>query len=155
MKNLNDLQNLVSSLALNAVQAKKLNMSAGNAMRRIVRANLKAQKDTGGKAFSPRKKSTYVRAASGKISLNTKMFRSAGRSLNQDADADGVAVGYSDKFAKIFKIHNFGGNVKFKKKSGKYVSYAMTQRQFLGWNTEMIKQVETAVVDQYLKFQGA
>lgn len=154
MKAINDLQQLIASLALNSVQSKELKMAAGNAMRRVIRANLKAQKDIHGKPFKARKKLAYVQAFSGKISLNTKMFAAASRSLNQDANANGVYVGYSTVAAKIFAIHNSGGEVAFKKRSGKYVSYSMTKREFLGWSAEMIKQVETAIVDQYLKFQG-
>jgi len=154
MKTINDLQQLVGSLALNNVQAKKLNVAAGNAMRRVVRGNLKDQKDIRGKSFKARKKSSYVQAASGKISLNTKMFAAASRSLSQDANTNGVSVGYSKVIAKIFAIHNSGGKIAFKKRSGKFIAYAMPKREFLGWSPDMVKQVEDAITTAYLKFSG-
>lgn len=156
LENLNQLQALVNSLAMTKVQAANLNRVAGNAMRRIVRKNIKQQQDIHGKQFKPRKKSNYTQAKSGKISLNTKMFRAAARYLNQDADADGVAVGYSGKAAHVLRKHNAGLAIKFKRRStGKYVNYKMPKREFLGWSQEMLKEVENSVMNEYLKFAGA
>ncbi|BAS67623.1 phage virion morphogenesis protein [Bathymodiolus septemdierum thioautotrophic gill symbiont] len=154
-KNFDNLNELIQGLALNKVQATKLNKAAGNAMRRVVRANLKNQKDTDGKPFQPRKIQKFNLAKNGKISLNKKMFRGASRSLNQDANADGVSVGYSSVAAKILKIHNEGGKVAFRRGSGKYVAYAMPKREFLGWSDSMTSEVRDSIINEYSKLQGA
>jgi len=155
LNNINELADLINGLALNKVQATKLNRTAGNAMRRVVRANLKAQKDIHGKSFEPRKKLKYTKSFSGKISLNKNMLRTASRSLNQFADEKGVALGYSTVASKILKTHNWGANVKFKRSSGKYVSYLMPKREFFGWSDAMIAEVRNSIINEYSKLKGA
>ena len=159
MKTFNDLQKLIGSLALNLVQRKKLNIVAGNAMRRVVRSNLKTQKDIHGKSFKgykhPQKNKFKHAVASGKISMNKKMFSVASRLLRQYNTDTSVSIGFNDPAATIFRSHNSGGEISFKRSSGKFVAYAMPKREFLGWSPEMVKQVEKSVIDQYLKFQGA
>jgi phage gpG-like protein len=154
LKDINELQKIVGGLALNTVQAIKLNNAAGNAMRRVVRANLKQQKNIDGSPFKPRKKVKFTTSKRQKVSATTKMFRHSSRSLNQEATASGVIVGYSYKAGKILKIHNIGGRVNFVRGSGKRVSYKMTQRNFIGWSSDMVEEVKNSVIDAYLKMQG-
>ncbi len=154
LKDINKISDLIDGLALNNVQATRLNRVAGNAIRRVVRANLKAQKDIHNHPFQPRKKATFLRK-NGKIQLSNKMFTTASRSLNQDANAKGVAVGYSGVAAAILNIHNSGDRVNFKRRSGKNVAYMMPKREFLGWSDAMVQEVRDSIINEYSKLQGA
>lgn len=162
LKDIEGLSNLIDGLALNKVQATKLNRAAGNAMRRVVRANLRAQKDISGNLFYPRKKSPNAWKRLGREALNRKMFRTASRSLLQDARAEGVTIGYTQRAGKILRIHNFGESVKFKRrrdprtyKQTRYVQYMMPKREFLGWSDAMVQEVRDSIINEYSKLQGA
>lgn len=156
LKSLKRISEMVGGLALNKVQATKLNKATAVVMRKYTKSRFTQEKDIHGKRFRPKKKAKFTQAASGKISLNKKMFIKASKLVSTSADANNASVGWMNKRMNVLKIHNEGLVVDFKHpNTGTRVNYKMPKREFLGWSPEMVKQVEQAVVDQYLKFQGA
>ncbi len=149
IKDFNELEKLINSFALTKVQATKLNRAAAVAMRKYVKSRFTKAQDIHGKRFRPRQKETTHTAASGKISLNKKMFVAASKRLKTQADDENASVGWAD--GRRLRKHNEGMRVKFyNAKYGRKVEYTMPKREFLGWSPEMVKEIEQAIIDTYI-----
>jgi phage virion morphogenesis protein len=80
----------------------------GMALRRRQADRIKRQQNPEGTRFTPRKEKVQKKA--GRIVRRKEMFKKLrqARHLKVAADANGVAVGYNGKDARIAKIHQFG-----------------------------------------------
>lgn len=151
---LQKLDGIIAGLALNKAQSMKISRAAVKAMRKNLRKNLKDQKDIHGNAFKPRSKVIFIKSAGGKISQSTKMFRKTAKAAKPLITAEMASLGFSGGMARIVKSHNFGSieQVNF---SGGARSVNMPKREFLGWSDEMKRDVQKAIIDEYLTLSGA
>jgi phage virion morphogenesis protein len=153
LKDIGELGDLVDGLALNKVQATKLNRIASNAMRRILAKNIRDQKDIHGRPFTPRKK-LKLSIRNNKIKKTGKMFQKVARLSVVESDDKNAYLGFNSKMARIVDVHNMGGVLSFKRSSGKMVIQEIPKREFFGWSDEMVREVRESIINEYSKMQG-
>lgn len=153
LKDIEGLSRLIDGLALNKVQATKLNRSASNAIRRVLAKTLREQKDIHGKPLKQRQKVAFLRSK-GKIKRSNKMFTKTARLSVVGSDEHNAYLGFNKKMAKIVQVHNTGGIVKFRRWGGITVQQ-MPKREFFGWSDAMVKEVRDSIINTYSKLQGA
>lgn len=154
LKDIEGLSRLIDGLALNKVQATKLNRSASNAMRRVLAKTLREQKDIHGKPLKPRSRVAFLRRG-GKIKRSNKMFTKIARLSKVGSDEHNAYVGFNHKMADLVEVHNTGSVVKYKRSNAKWTEQKMPKREFFGWSDAMVKEVRDSIINTYSKLQGA
>ena len=134
---------VIASFAPTSAQLGKANKLAANAMRQALRANLSAQQDIGGQAFTARKQSTYKTRRGKVLRANPKMLLGFARLIAAQGDATSASVSLKGRAAGLARVHNEGLTVKHRSGS----TYKMTKREFFGWNSAMAEAAMAAVIN--------
>ncbi|SFO51615.1 phage virion morphogenesis (putative tail completion) protein [Variovorax sp. OK605] len=93
--------------ALTPPKRRALARKIGQALRREQAARIAAQRNPDGTAYEPRK-TTQARLQKGRIRRSMFEKLRAARHLRVEVDADGVAVGFFGRTARIARVHHFG-----------------------------------------------
>lgn len=104
-----------------------------------MRDRIKQQKDPNDRRFVPRKRDQV-----GKIKRSGAMFQNIGRQIKTAYSASTAEVGFSDRTAKIARIHQYG-QVDRPTKTAKPTRYY--KRELVGFSDDDIQYIEQTIID--------
>lgn len=162
----------LKTLAMPAKEKMALNRKLANMARQYFRAQIREQRDVlTDKAYLPRttrsnkwrrlKESNVSRKVAGNKKRARLMFSGISKQLRAYPEQDGFRVGLEGLMGKIGMVHNDGGMVEFSYRMHGFFNhqknrweggrkqtgyYEMPERPFLGWNEELIKQLENEIL---------
>lgn len=129
---------------MSAGERRRLAITIGRELRRSQHTRNLRQIDADGNAYAPRKR---LRDQSGKIRRNrdAKMFKrlTLAAHLRTEATADGVAVGFVGRVARVARVHQ-EGLVDRVSRRGPAVRY--TQRKILGFSAADRDMIRTLLL---------
>lgn len=154
----------MKTLTMPAKEKMALNRKLANMARKYFRAQIREQRDVlTDKAYLPRSTKTnkWERLKQANSKRARLMFTGISRELRAYPEQDGFRVGLEGLMGKIGMVHNEGGMVEFSyrmhgffnSKTKKWQGgqkqtgyYEMPERPFLGWNDELIRQLENEIL---------